>query len=868
MDEVELGLVEEEKKRTPSLYELSQEITASVRAMPYKYNMSDLSANYAVMQQSTTLQLNERSISIANANLKNRSLSKRHSSGSGTEKSLGGLFLTEEGFEELAQDPHVVVDHMLPLDSLMKKLDTDFGRGLSADKAASIRQLCGSNTITPPPSPWMILVFAKLLVTGFNLILWIAAVLFALCYKPFGEPNPQIVNIAICALIVFVILFNVMFNFYQERKSVKIVASFKDVLPQKCTVVRDGTEQQMMATQLVPGDIVLFRSGEKVPADCRLLESSGLKVNNSALTGESVPVNRSNRCTSKNFMESANYVFSSAHITEGSGRAVCCKIGDQTVIGQVSLLANKSSSTKTSLHIEIQRFVRVIVVLALTTAIIALIGFFGFLQIQHSSYMPWVSMVANVLSLVVAYVPEGLPMCVTITLTVIAQRMYRQNVLVKSLGTLHTFNSVNLVCSDKTGTLTTGKMSVTNFMYGKKAGICWNAIAANKTPDDAIVSSMLLVSALCNDAKITMSPGKPASFIGDPVDIALYQLLQEMESPMETTNAKYPRLSSLPFNSRYKMMITLSKEHNNNFIACLKGAPESVLPRCSHIQYEDGTTTPINADILSSLSNQQRTLGGAGYRVIAMAHQDFGVIPESSSEEEELNGLPSGGYCFLGFVSLLDPPRPQVPRAVVKMKHAGIRVAMVTGDHQTTARTIACKVSILSQKIGASNLSTCQAAQDHLGRAILEIYFNDRKIATHLHGSSNFIASDDHVLSSVQELMALAGIPPNTQNSVRAKESEANSDMRVRSNNGTLYTGGIIISGAELSLFDECMWDWCLAHQELVFTRTTPEQKLKIVQSAQKRQEVVVVSKSIVCLCMLPWLAFLLFLVYLVVLFR
>ncbi len=527
--------------------------------------------------------------------------------------------------------------------------------------------------------------------------------------------------------------------------------------------------------------------------------------------------------------------------------------------------------------------------------------------------------------------------------------MYRQRVLVKSLQIVETFNSVSVIATDKTGTLTQNKMSITHLLWDThgvykvplpkaetakpetllqtirrlSSGVVDTArrlsVGAatvvrklssgninqprrmpnfnddnivNNIPDEAsevrieAFRDLLLGAALCNNAEKQMVQdaqiGQDVSqmkselrVVGDAADTALYNLcVDRCFVDIEKVRQVNPRLKVLPFNSSNKFMISANQletmdssipERDRTVLVMLKGAPDIIIQRCSTYKKNNDDVAPLGAEIKKRLFNRQEELGKNGYRVIAMCQQRFTrqeyddmmqkykerQRSQSSQQDEDLNGFPSNNYCFIGLFSLLDPPRPEVPDAVLKARRAQIRVAMVTGDHPTTAKAIAKQVNILTQEIAEMNgVDTFKLEKNANGESILNLYRNDKLIQQHEPGE---VKRTDSLSKNAKDMIRRASIetgepvleePPWYKRawfSCRNQFNEPETDVEP-TEKMEYIPYAIVVAGSEINHMDDFMWDWVLSHQELVFARTSPEQKLKIVTEFQRRAEVVAVT--------------------------
>ncbi|CAF0772355.1 unnamed protein product [Adineta steineri] len=836
--------------------------------------------------------------------------------------------------------------HIIPVDDLYQRFHTNQHDGLSTASVIDAQVQYGTNKITPPKSPSYLWLLVKELFIGFNIILWIACILTFLAYKPFGEPNPSITNLALGVVLFLVIIFNSVLNVYQQIKSYKIVASFSNLLPTIVTVRRDGKEQQIVTEQIVPGDIILLHTGEKIPADCRFLRCDELKINISEITGNSKPVISTIQCTSENFMESTNIGFYSSIVEQGTGEALVIATGDNTVVGKISRLSrDKSSDDITNLHREVNRFVLFIFVATIISIIILWITWAAWLNRVHHTFILYNANIINSIGMTVGFLPLGLPSAVTLVLTFVAKKMYRQRVIVKSLQTMEIFNSISVVATGKTGTLTQNKMTVTHFLWDihgiykvpipeseptptetlfqtisrvssgvfKTArSLSTEAVSVvrrlssgslnmshrmpsldddnekNKIPNIAseikiqAFRDLLLGACLCNNVEKQIVHDDPLKenlskmkskmrLAGNEVDTALYNAcVDQCYVDMDAVRQVNSRLKVLPFNSSNKFMISANQLESNDpavlegdrtVLIIMKGASDIVIQRCSSYKTDNDEILPLTTEMKQALSHRQEELGKDGYRVIAMCQQRFtrekyNRMMEQYKEEqrsrlltniEDLNGFPSNDYCFIGLFALLDPPRSEVPDAVLKARRAQIRVAMITGDHPALAKAIAKQVHILTPEISEINgLDTLKVEKDDNGQTAVNMYRNEQLCDRHIPNQltrpdQNKKHSQDPI--NIDETQCDQKLPwyKRAWSSCRNQVSEPKSNLP-QTTKMEYIPYGIVVAGADIGFMDDFLWDWVLSHQELVFARVTPEQKLHIVSEFQRRAEIIAVT--------------------------
>ena len=733
--------------------------------------------------------------------------------------------------------------HRVSLSELQQTLQTDLDVGMTGEEALKRQQTVGINMLTPPPVPTMFVLLLREFFSGFGPILWVAALLCFLAWRPFGDP-PDPVNLGLAIIIIVVIVLSSSFAFYQARKSIGIISAFSRILPSFAVVRRDGRERRVLATDLVPGDIVHIKIGDKVPADIRLIRCDGIQVNNSALTGESEPVECGVVSNSANLLESTNVCFYSSLVIQGAAVGVVINTGDRTVLGHVSALTKTDAGQRTNLQREIRRFVIIICTLAITTAIVCFIAWMSWLRVDHYTFLPTSSFLTNVIGLVVAYLPTGLPLSLSLVLTFVAKRMYVQHILVKTLSIVEDFNSVSIILSDKTGTLTLNQLTATNAMWGHEGKL---SIPTAIDENDPILESseflhpvfQLLLRAvlLCNNVEIQhvdhlqLLPSE-STVTGDAVDVSLYQLGLKCRRDLQVERAKHPRIKILPFNSKIKLMGTINQQDSTDksqLLVFCKGAPEYILQRCMNWINDRGVELPMLEADKTLLTVRQEEMGHSGYRVIAVCQQQITYYGDSVDLV-----IPTTGYTFLGLVSFIDPPRPGVAASIAKSSRAGIRVAMVTGDHPTTATAIAKQVSIIKPNM---KLDKCVARRGEQGWTV-HITRSGVHLCTHIISLPDKSLDVDRPLQSLFNMESVAST--NTPTSIHSASDDAHGHSLTEDTD--VSECAILVTGGDMKNFDMVLWDFVLRHSAVVFARTSPEQKLKIVSECQQRGEVVAVT--------------------------
>ncbi|MBK8399824.1 MAG: cation-transporting P-type ATPase [Propionivibrio sp.] len=498
----------------------------------------------------------------------------------------------------------------------------------------------------------------------FALILWVAAGLsmFAETRSP-GEGMWQL-GMAILA----VILINGAFSYWQEYRAERAISALRQLLPQFVKVMRDGELQTLAAEFLVPGDVVLLEEGDNVPADCRLIESAGLRVNTSTITGESLPKSRTaeaEAATDGAALDARNLLLAGTSIVSGEAQAVVFATGMHSEFGKIAHLTQAARTTVSHLQVEIARLSKLVAILATGLGLM-------FFLIGTLIGLPFWTNLMFAIGILVANVPEGLLPTVTLSLAMATQRMAKRNALVRHLPAVETLGSTTVICSDKTGTLTQNRMTVQQVFYSGTV----RSAEAHGFDDNAI--PLLRTAEYCHNLKRGNRNGQ-ATWLGDPMEIALLTFAKGIRDFGEGT-----MVSEIPFDSDRRRMSVVIEHEGQRWLYC-KGAPEAVLPLCVGTEL-DGRHDVLDDATRQRISTAQEGMADRGLRVLALAHRQLrGDAPPSESE-----------LVFSGLVGFRDPPRPEVPEAMARCHSAGIKVIMVTGDHPHTALAIARDIGLVN----------------------------------------------------------------------------------------------------------------------------------------------------------------------------
>lgn len=551
-------------------------------------------------------------------------------------------------------------EHRVSLEEILKRLNTTTG-GLSTEEANHRIELCGKNVFEETGKQSILVRYFKQYKNFFSLLLLFGSILSFIA--EWLDPGQG--NIFIAIALLGVVILNGTFTFVQEYQAERIMASFKNLIPPKTKVLRDGEITEIVATDLVVGDIIFLEEGDKVPADGRLIEENSLKVDNSPITGEAEPQLRSLDCTHPNILECRNMVFSGTLVQTGNGKAIIFGTGSDTQIGKLAALTEQTASVDTPIRKELNDFIKIISAIAIFLGI----SFFivGFL-IQDT----FLANLIFAIGIIVANVPEGLLPTVTLALSLASKRMAKRNALIKQLESVETLGSTTVICTDKTGTLTQNKMAIHSVYTGSGMLDVQNK---EKPPE-----MLLRVATICNNSRLTDE--KPG-YKGDPTEGSLLVYSSEF-TDIEKLKDDYPRESEYPFDSKKQRMQVVCKTPEGNMEAYMKGAPEVILDMCSHVLV-NGKEETFDENEKKELAAEHLEMAKRGERVLSFAYRKA----DSVKEYED-------GFVFLGFAGAVDPPRPEATEAIKKCHLAGIKVVMITGDHPVTARSIAATVGLTS----------------------------------------------------------------------------------------------------------------------------------------------------------------------------
>ena len=555
-------------------------------------------------------------------------------------------------------------------------------KGLSDAEAAKRLAEYGRNNLREkkPKSIWK-MIWEQ--ITDVMVLILIAAAVFSFVMSFFEEGE----GLAECIVILVVIVLNATIGVIQEKKAANALEALKNMTAPTARVLREGEESVVPAAELVPGDIVYLEDGCIVPADIRIIEDANMKVQEAALTGESVPAEKDGPTVlpeNAPLGDRVNMAYSSSIVMYGNATGIVVGTGMNTEVGKIAGLLEEQDDTDTPMKRKLNSVGKALSLVGLIVCV--LIFAIGLIR---DGWDAWVNYVFIAISLAISIIPEGLPATSTIIMALGVQRMAKKNALVKSLPAVETLGSATVVCCDKTGTLTLNKMTVTHVVVGNDflEGYATKTEELASRYPEAVYRDLLAASALCVNAK--KDPDNPDNILGDPTEGALVLLAEKFGINAEDYEESHERLFEQPFDSDRKRMTSLNRMEEG-LVAYTKGAVDELLPLCTQYRTADGVRPMTDADRENILALCNR-MSGEALRVLGFATRVHAEVPEDESADIE------SGMTFIGVVGMIDPPRKEVIKAVETCHEAGIRVIMITGDHKVTAMAIARQLHIFRE---------------------------------------------------------------------------------------------------------------------------------------------------------------------------
>ena len=578
------------------------------------------------------------------------------------------------------------MDYLGQKNEIVKKLDSDSARGLSKDLAAKRLEENGPNKIESKKKKSLGKKIAEQIIDPMVILLIVASIVSAFT----GDKIE-------CAIIIAIVIINAIMSIIQEGRAEDSVEALQKMSSPEASVIRDGKKIKVKAEELVVGDIVVIETGDIVPADMRLLESSNLKIDESSLTGESVAAEKNSEAVYDSEVgigDRENFAFSSTIVTYGHGKGIVTQTGSDSEMGKIASSLHQVEDKDTPLQKQLNKLSKLLAILVVVVCIIVfIVGYFRTGDSLLDNLMVAVS-------LAVAAIPEGLTAVVTIVLSIGMNRMAERKAIVKSLVSVETLGATTAICSDKTGTLTQNEMTITKIWTNEKEyeveGSGYEPKGQIKLDDEKIedeenIKLLMTISTLCNDADLTRE-GDQYKIIGDPTEGAMLTFSEKWGIVQEDLEEKHPRIEEIPFDSDRKMMTTF---HNieENYKSMTKGAPDIIISNSSKILL-NGEIVDFTEDLKKKAMDENKNLAKQALRVMAYAFREFDSIKNEELTSENIERE----MVFVGLTGMIDPPRPEAKKAVAECHSSGIDVVMITGDYLETAFAIARDLGIADSK--------------------------------------------------------------------------------------------------------------------------------------------------------------------------
>jgi len=595
--------------------------------------------------------------------------------------------------------------HLFTAAEAADRLAVSAAVGLDEDQVQQRREVAGPNTLPAPNRRSRVMLLLDQLRNPLVLLLLAAAVIAGVV----GDAKDA-------AVILAVVVINSLLGFVQESRAENSLESLRQMLAPSCVARRSGVTVQIPAQDLVPGDVVLLDAGSQVPADGRLIAAEQLEVDESPLTGESIPTSKDLHPVSAVDAPLGDLrcmVFMNTLVTRGRGELVVVTTGSATQMGRLAELIKATPVAQTPLQHQLAQLGKRLAVIG-GAVVLVYLGI-GLLRGQ-----PWHEVLLSSVALLVAAIPEGLPVVVTVTLAVGAHHMARRGALVKQLASVETLGATSVVCTDKTGTLTVNQMTVREVWIGRHdytvtgqgyqaPGEVRDAGSPVGDAGVAVLRRLGRAAALCNDSTVTDD-----KVIGDPMEAALLVLAGKLGLSPAPLQTQWPRIAEVPFDARHRFMATAHTDlaHPGEVLLAVKGAPDALLRRCTLIANPDGKLAPLDDAAEAKVSGAMARLAGRGLRVLAIAQRRL------PAEDVDPDHLEAGVHqlTLLGLVALADPPRPGALEAIASCHTAGIDVKMITGDHAATAEAIATELGITGPTITGAQLDASEGDDSALAK--------------------------------------------------------------------------------------------------------------------------------------------------------
>lgn len=558
--------------------------------------------------------------------------------------------------------------HHLNVAETVKVFMTDPVKGLSSGEAGARQARDGFNEFekTKHTTLW------QKFISQFKSFMIIVLIFAAIISGVTGYMNGEGITDAI--IILSILIVNAVIGVFQEAKAEKSLDALEKLSAPHCKVIRDGETRIIESRELVVGDIVIIETGDNVPADLRLIESVNLKIQEAALTGESVPVEKDAEAVLPEdapIGDRINMAYSSCSVTYGHGKGVVTAIGNQTEVGKIASMIQAVPDMRTPMQIRLDKLGKTLAIICLAVCIVIMV-----IGLCYGRNL--LEMFMTAVSLAVAAIPEGLPAVSTVVLALGVQRLAKQNAIVRNLPSVETLGSTTVICSDKTGTLTQNRMTVTHIYAAGNL--------SDTAADNPVIDELIKMSVLANDAVL----GADGQSIGDPTETALIDAGLKYSINKNALKKDLPRIAEIPFDSERKLMTTVHQNNDEDFLVAVKGGLDELLANCTRIN--DGTSIrPLTEKDIEDIHKANMEMASQALRVLAVGYKTISELPVTFAP-----ATIEKDFIFLGMVGMIDPPREEAKEAVRRCKEAGIKPVMITGDHKITATAIAKSLGIIT----------------------------------------------------------------------------------------------------------------------------------------------------------------------------
>jgi len=559
---------------------------------------------------------------------------------------------------------------------LIRELGADESSGLTTAEAKKRQEQYGFNQLESKSKKSFLRMFLEQFRSFMIIILLIAAAISGVVGVMEGE------GLLDTWIILGILLVNALIGAIQEKKAETSLEALKELASPLSKVLRDGVVTEVNTKELVPGDMVILETGAVIPADIRLTEAINLKIQESSLTGESVPVDKITSVLTGDDIplgDRKNMAFSSGMVTYGRGRGVVAATGMATEVGKIAHMLQDAGDTETPMSKRLNQLGRMLGIVALSIC-----GVIFTVGVLYGNQV--ISMFMTAVSLAVAAIPEGLPAVSTIVLAIGVQRMVKRNAIIRTLPSVETLGSATVICSDKTGTLTQNRMTVVEAYVNHRHDVINRSAPGSILNDEE--KKLLSISVLCADATMKVNEDGKFTFTGDPTETALLDFGVLYKVYKDELEKSYPRVAEIPFDSERKRMTTVNRMGETETRVNVKGGLDEVLGVCDRVVI-DGQIRVLEKDDIVKIREANETMANSALRVLAMAYKDYHEAPQQLTI-----GQIESGLIFTGLLGMIDPARPEVVDAVARCNTAGIRPVMITGDHKSTALAIAREIGI------------------------------------------------------------------------------------------------------------------------------------------------------------------------------